>query len=154
MGFNMAANMPPWILHNKRKVIGTHFNENRPRSIYICEIQVTYVIIWFQVFHYCHVTFTPGNAHLRCKCRWVFYCMKNKHFSSVYNRGMTRVTYQDILVTRAVFRESFPLKFVHDSTPTLKWDQMTRLDPKLKLVSSHLILFIPQFLNRTISIFG
>ena len=29
---------------------------------------------------------------------------------------MTRVTYQDIPVTRAVFCDSFPLKFVHDST--------------------------------------
>ena len=52
-----------------------------------------------------------------------------------YNRVMTRVTYQDIPVTQAVFCDSLPLKFVHDSTDstrTLKWDQMTRLDPKFK----------------------
>ena len=61
------------------------------------------------------------------------------------NRVMTRVTYQNIPVTRAVFRDLFPLTFVRDSpdsTRALKWEKnystrtktyMTRYNPATKL---------------------
>ena len=80
--------------------------------MYIYELKFTYVIVSSEFFHdYCHLTFTPGNAHLKCKC---FNCMKTM-FSDILEINILAV----FAVTRAVFRESFPLKCVHDSTRNL-----------------------------------
>ena len=76
----MASSRPPWILHNHLHKVKSYqeiFHENRPRSNSIF-VRFNLLMICFQVFHdYCHLTFTPGNAYLRFKCRCVFFICFN-----------------------------------------------------------------------------